>query len=670
MRIRFKSAMAFAALAVALSAAQSVWAFCAPQAKGIFPASGVVGTNVSATVTGDELAGATASVFGEPGLGVTVTNASATTVTLQLTIDVAAAPGERIISLTTPAGTVAVDFTVNPVGGPIVAAVAPEAKATQGFPLALAVTGQNLAGITTANVTVSGNGVTVNDATAAGDGTSLDLALVVAADAELGTHAIVVSTPTGGALLQLYVQRPAPAVTQISPGAGAVGTVVPLTITGSHLTGAALVVTSGASGQGGVSISQVATPDDSTLTATLTISGALAAESEPRLLILTNESGQATAEFFVVAAGVPTITSIRPGAGSPGQTVPVVLRGLHLTGAVVTASNAALTPQNVVVVDDETITLNVAVAGGAATNVNHSVIATVGLNASSATFRVVPANAPYISAVRPPFANRGDTATIVVEGVNLATVVVGTGVDVSSSGIVESNAFALDAFTVRATLTISPTANAGNRDVTVTTTSGGFTKNSSFRVNIPGQVPTISDVTPLVIPPSSTTAITVTGSNLAGAGVSVGGPGAVVSDIVVAGGGGSLTFNLTLAADASAENRPLIVVTENGSATCGVLSLAPPIELRAAKIEKTGAVFEAVTAGYRLFLFEFSLNERFDVGVRTCTVPSDVAILALSRRDAERVGRAVRDLPFGYVRVRAVTATNQIGSSAAVRFRR
>ena len=34
------------------------------------------------------------------------------------------------------------------------------------------------------------------------------------------------------------------------------------------------------------------------------------------------------------------------------------------------------------------------------------------------------------------------------------------------------------------------------------------------------------------------------------------------------------------------------------------------------------------------------------------------------------VRRAVRDLPFGYVRVRAVTATNQIGTSAAHRFRR
>lgn len=670
MRIRTTLAAVLVSVASVLLLTQSLWALCAPSVRGIFPASGVVGTTVAATVPGNGLTGATIAVFGEPGLSVGVQNVSDTSVALQLTIDPAATPGERIISLTTPGGTVAVDFTVNPAGGPIVAAVAPAPIATQGFPLDLVVTGQNLAGITAANVTVSGLGVAVTAATAAGDGTRLDLSLGVAADAELGTHALVLATPSGGALLQLHVQRPAPVIAEVSPGAGEVGAVVPLTITGSHLTGAALVITSGDSHQGGVTISQVATPDDGTLTATLTVSATLSAESEPRLLIVTNESGQATAEFFVVAAGVPSITGIRPGAGSPGQTVGVTLRGLHLTGAVVTASNAALTPQNVTVVDDETITLDVAVGAGASTNVTHTLTATVGMASDGAPFRVIAANAPYVSAIRPPFANRGSTVPILVEGVNLATVVPGTGVDVSSSGIVESNAAALDDRTVRTILAVSANANAGIRDVTVTTGFGSYRADASFRVNIPGQVPTISNVTPLVVDPGVTTRITVTGSNFAGAGVTVGGPGAVVSDIAVDVTATIVSFDLTLAADASAETRPLIVVTENGSATCAILTLPPEIELRAPKLVKTGCVFEVLSAGFRLFLFEFSINERFDAGLRTATVATGASPLTLSRLDAERVARAVRDLPFGYVRVRAVTATNQIGASAPVRFRR
>jgi hypothetical protein len=659
-----------AALAVgAALVTESLYALCAPSVQGIFPASGVVGTNVSATVVGTELNGATASVFGEPGFGVNVTNSSATTVTLQITIDAAAAPGERIISLTTPGGTVAVDFTVNPAGGLIVTSAAPAAIGTQGVPLALTVGGQNLAGLTTDNVSVSGAGVTVNSVTPAGDGTSVDLSLAIAADADLGTHAIVFSSTGGGALLQLYVRRPTPSITQVSPAAGSTGATVPITITGSNLTGAALVVTSGDGAVGGVVVSQVASPDDSTLTATLTITAT--PSDEPRLLIVTNEAGQSTAEFFVVPATGPTITSIRPGAASPGTTaLGVVLRGLHLTGATVTSSNAALTPKNVEIVDDETIKLDVEVSAGAAPNNTHSLIATVGIATDSAPFRVIPTNAPYISAIRPPFANRGDTATIFVEGVNLSTVVPGTGVDVSSSGITESNASAVDDFTVRTTFSLTPTANAGIRDVTVTTDFGSFKLDQSFRVNIPGQVPTITDVTPREVAPGTKTKMTVTGTDFAGAGVSVGGPGAVVTNIEVDALLGVITFDLELDDDASAENRPLIVVTENGTATCGILSLVPEIQLRAAKIAKTGSVFEALTAGYRLFLFEFSLNERFDVGLRTCTVANGAALLTLSHQDVERIGRAVRDLPFGYVRVRAVTATNQIGSSAAYKFRR
>ena len=103
---------------------------------------------------------------------------------------------------------------------------------------------------------------------------------------------------------------------------------------------------------------------------------------------------------------------------------------------------------------------------------------------------------------------------------------------------------------------------------------------------------------------------------------------------------------------------------------CTVLSLPAEIKLSASLLVKTGSVFEVLTTGYRLFLFEFSMNERFDAGLRTHTISESGLLLTLSRLDAENVRRAVRDLPFGYVRVRAVTATSQLGTSAVYRFRR
>src|SRR5687767_11064891 len=137
--------LVLAAAALLLLARPACATLCAPSTTGIFPASGIVGTSVTATVSGQGLAGATTTGFGEPGLDVVVQSATDTTVTLQLTIDAAAVPGERIIFLVTAGGTLAVNFTVNPVGGPIVTGVTPVAKGTQGFQLDLLVSGQNLA---------------------------------------------------------------------------------------------------------------------------------------------------------------------------------------------------------------------------------------------------------------------------------------------------------------------------------------------------------------------------------------------------------------------------------------------------------------------------------------------------------------------------------------------
>ena len=654
--------------AVAFVAARSVMAFCAPSARGIFPASGIVGTTVGATVTGTGLTGATVIVFGEPGLTATVQNSSDTSVSLNLTIDPAAAVGERILSLSTAEGTVSVNFTVNPAGGPIVTGIAPVGVATQGFPIAFALTGQNLSGLNATNFTVSGLGVTVDSATPTGGGTGLDLALTVASDAEVGTHAITLTTASGGAVLQLYVQRPSPVVTTVSPGAGEVGTVVPLTITGSHLTGAALVITSGSSGAGGVAISNILTPDDSTLTATLTI-GAIAAETEPRKLIVTTESGQVTAEFFIVTKDVPSITTIRPAAGSPGQTVNVTLRGLNLTGATLsTPVDANFSLANPVIVDDETATVDVVIGAGAGTNANHTITATVPtLTPANSTFRVIVTGAPFFSAIRPSFADRGATTAVIVDGVNLLNT---TGFTLApASGITVSNVQGVDAFTARAILSLTPTASVGNRDVTVTTTTGAFVKNQAFRVNNPGQSPTITAISPDSVDPGTTTQITITGTGFEGAGVTVGGAGATVSNIVVDPTFTSLTFDLTLAAGAAAESRPLIVVTEVGSASCGLLSTADLV-LRSPAIARTGSVFEVTTPGFRFFVFEFSINERFDDGPRTYLVSTTSPLLTLSRLDDQNILRATRDLPFGYVRVQGVSVTNQIGRSETFRFRR
>src|SRR4029453_18925300 len=137
---------------------------------------------------------------------------------------------------------------------------------------------------------------------------------------------------------------------------------VGVTLIGSNLSGAALVVTGT-----GISITNTATPDDATLTATLTISpSAPTSATDARLLIVTTESGQTTIELFVVPPDVPSVTVVSPGAGEPGQIVPVTIRGLNLTGAALGESSPDLSLQNPQPVDDQTVLVEVVGAGGAA----------------------------------------------------------------------------------------------------------------------------------------------------------------------------------------------------------------------------------------------------------------------------------------------------------------
>ena len=663
-----------ASLAAALAAAWLVvparaGAVCAPAASGIFPASGIAGTSVVATISGSALDGGVLSVLGDPGLTATLQSSAPATLTVRLDLDAAAVPGERLIFVDTPGGSTGVSFTINAAGGPVVDGVSPALIATQGIPLDVTVTGANLGAVTPASFTVSGAGVSVTSVTPSPDGTMLTLELTVDAAADLGTHAVTLAVPTGSVVLQLYVQRPPPTITAVHPAAGDVGATSSLTLTGTNLSGAALVITGS-----GIAVSDAATPDDSTLTATLTIGSGVSPSSEPRLLIVTTESGQTTSEFFVVAPGVPTVTGIEPGAGEPnGTPVAVILHGLHLTGLVgVTTPPGDLTLQNVTPVDDETIRLDVVVAPAAATSTDHVLTVTTAAGSTPATFRVIPAGSPFVGAVRPPFGNRGSTFTIFLQGVNLSLVVPGSGVSVSGDPKVHlSNAAAVDARTVRATMGIDATAAAGFRDVTVQlTNTKTFTKASGFRVNVPGQVPQITDVSPNVVPPGATTAMTVTGSNFAGGAVVVTGPGATVTNTVVDPSGTLITFDLTLVPDAPAENRAVIVVTENGTARCGIASNPSPPTFVPAKLAKTGALFTVAGTGFRLFTFEFSVNELFTPGLRTVAFADADGSLTLSRLQAFAVERAFRERTRGFVRVRAVTPTNRIGVSAAQALRR
>jgi hypothetical protein len=156
----------------------------------------------------------------------------------------------------------------------------------------------------------------------------------------------------------------------------------------------------------------------------------------------------------------------------------------------------------------------------------------------------------------------------------------------------------------------------------------------------------------------------VTGSNFEGGAVLVTGPGATVTNVVVDPSGTRITFDLTLAADAPAETRGVIVVTENGTARCNIATAAPEPPLDAAKLVKTGAAFTVTSTAFRLFLFEFSMNDLFAPGLRTAAIADADGTLVLDRRQTVAIEQAFREAHRGYVRVRAITPTNVVAASS------
>ncbi|HEY3187972.1 MAG TPA: hypothetical protein VGJ70_10880, partial [Solirubrobacteraceae bacterium] len=189
-----------AAALLLIGGARTVAALCAPSASAILPASGIAGTSITASITGNGLSGATLTVYGDPGLTATVQSSSDVALGVHLDLDAAAAPGERILFVETPGGSTGVSFVINAAGGPVVTDVSPPLIGTLGLPLDVTLTGQNLGGVTTASFAITGAGISVTAATPSADGMMLALTFLVAATADLGTHAVVLGTATGSAV--------------------------------------------------------------------------------------------------------------------------------------------------------------------------------------------------------------------------------------------------------------------------------------------------------------------------------------------------------------------------------------------------------------------------------------------------------------------------------------
>jgi hypothetical protein len=277
-----------------------------------------------------------------------------------------------------------------------------------------------------------------------------------------------------------------PTLSSIVPNTGLRGTAVPVTLTGTNLTGTTAVTVTGT----GVTVSAIAAVNSTTVTATFTIS--TTATLSARTVSVTTASGTSTTTVTFTVLG-PTLTSIAPTSGVRNTTVPVTLTGTGLTGATaVTPSGTGVTCTITGTPTATAVNASCAITAGATLGARTIGVTTPIGATNTEAFTVQGAT---LTSIAPTSGVRGTTVPVTLTGTNFPTTGV-TTVTASGTGVTASAVTVVNATTITATLTITPGAALTSRTVTVTTPIGA-TNTVAFQVTgatvtFSGPAPTLS----------------------------------------------------------------------------------------------------------------------------------------------------------------------------------
>jgi hypothetical protein len=441
-----------------------------PTLTAISPASGRRASSVLVTLIGTNLTGATA--VNVSGTGVTASgiavNPGGTLLTATFTITVTAGLTARNVTVTTGGGTSnAETFTVT---APTLTSIAP-VSGLRGTSVPVTLTGTGLTGATT--VTVTGGNITVSGVIVVND-TTVTATFAIAAGALTTARNVAVVTPGGttGNVIFTVTAPPAPTLTSIAPISGERGTSVPVTLTGTNLTGASAVTVASANG---ITVSAITVVNPTTVTATFAISAT--ATISGRTVSVTTPGGTSNTEAFTVTG--PTLTSVAPGTGVRGTAVSVTLTGTDLAGATaVTVSGTGVTASAVSASSDTTVTATFTITTGATVSArNVSVTTPNGTSPNlTAAFTV---QGPTLTGIIPVSGAHNTTVPVTLTGTNLtgATAVAMSGTGVTCSGITSTST------SISASCAISNGAAHTARTVTATTPIGTTTGTVTFTVN-------------------------------------------------------------------------------------------------------------------------------------------------------------------------------------------
>jgi hypothetical protein len=336
-----------------------------PVLTSVAPNTGMPGETLTVMFNSVKLYDANAITFS--GEGVTAnglrSNARGTQVTATVTIAADAAIGARDIKVTTRWGTIATlvgGFTVTPQPAPVVTSLEPNS----GIP-GVTLTGV-LANGTGFNwdtvVNFSGEGVTASNLSVNDAGTQITFDVTIDPSAAIGARDVTVTTLWGTSLPLIggfmVVAGAAPEVTSLEPNTAVWGTTLTVFINGTNLTGATALTFSGDTMMASIlSVNDEGTQITATVNTTIPAIGA----KDVRVTTPSWTSTALVGGFTVTAGPLPTVTSLVPNIGVPGDGMRVLLNGTNLKGADLTGRTAVcfngegvLTPSGPTVNNDGT----------------------------------------------------------------------------------------------------------------------------------------------------------------------------------------------------------------------------------------------------------------------------------------------------------------------------
>ena len=356
--------------------------------------------------------------------------------------------------------------------------------------------------------------------------------VVVPAGITFGTYNIKVTSTLGTNLTsaqKLIVSTLPPMVSVLSPSTGSNFGPNTIAITGSGFFGggqSSLVNTVGLDDPGSTAISSYSVVSNTLITNAIIPSGIVAGTYN---VIVTGSNGSNTisAQKFVVATTLPSVSSISPSAGENYSSTTINITGAAFFGGLQTSSvvsvnlndenDTALTSFSVE--SDSSIT-GAVIPAGLVSGVYDVIVTTYGgKNSSSLLKFAVNTNPPLVSGVDPSSCSNLNTSTVSIYGQNFFG---GTGTSNVSSILLDSYpevALSFSSSGVSDTsisgVTFPSGKKAGTYNVMVTT-AGGTNETSAQKLVITTPAPEVSAISPSSMDNMSPVTVNITGNHFFG----------------------------------------------------------------------------------------------------------------------------------------------------------